>query len=181
MSNARKPWLSSLVLLATGLVAGYMLGGRPSSPAFAGGNDRYGESITASGSIMVQQDNLKIPSPLDAIYHLDYRAARLLGAVPSVRQSASSTDLIDSWAERDLIADFKLNLATGSSPHFQMTTGSLGIQASGLSVLYVFETVSKQVGVYRLTPHSTGANTQPRFDLLQLKSYALPVAAASNR
>ena len=46
---------------------------------------------------------------------------------PSGRRTISS-----AFAERDLVADFKLDLDNGPRPHFLMTTGSLGTYGDGL-------------------------------------------------
>ncbi|MDX2035073.1 MAG: hypothetical protein SFX72_00380 [Isosphaeraceae bacterium] len=171
MALTQRVWFRSSALVILGLAAGIGLASRPPAMAFSPGNDRSGESITATGSVMVQLDNQRNPTPLDAVYHLDYTGARLIAAIPSLRQSGASLTLIEGFAERDLIADFRLS--TSDRPHFQMTTGSLGAQAQGMSVLYVFETTTKQVGVYRLTPQASSASTLPRFDLVQLRAYGL--------
>lgn len=171
MSMPQSVWFRSSSMLIVGLIVGVLLANRPPTMVFAGGNDRSGESITATGSVMVQLDNQRNPTPLDAVYHLDYEGARLLGAIPSIRQSASSLNLIDGFAERDLLADF--HLALNSRPRFQMTTGSLGASAQGMAVLYVFETSTRQVAIYRLTPQATSTSSLPRFELVQLKSYAM--------
>lgn len=171
MSKPFRSWAPTGLTIVAAFVFGFASAYRPPVFALPGGNDRYGESITATGSIVVQLDGMKNPVPLDAVYHLDYSGARLLGGVPNVKKTADVTNIVEGFAERDLVADFKLSRDT--APHFQMTTGSLGSQASGLSLLYVFETTSKQVAIYRLTPQSVGLTATPRFDLLQLKSYGL--------
>ena len=54
-----------------------------------------------------------------------------------------------------------------------MTTGSLGQYMAGWAPLYVVETTSKQMGVYRIQLQETiGKASRPKFELLQIKSYA---------
>ena len=76
-------------------------------------------------------------------------------------------------SSRDLAADFKLDLDTGPKPYFMMTPGSLGPVTAGWSPLYVIETTSNQLAVYRLHLQETsGKSSRPKFELVQLKSYA---------
>lgn len=54
-----------------------------------------------------------------------------------------------------------------------MTTGSLGPFTAGWAPLYVVETTSNQMGVYRIELQQTaGKSSRPKFELIQLKSYA---------
>jgi hypothetical protein len=54
-----------------------------------------------------------------------------------------------------------------------MTTGSLGPFTAGWAPLYVIETTSNQLGVYRLNiQESSGKSGRPKFELVQLRSYA---------
>ena len=104
---------------------------------------------------------------------LDYKGGRLLATVPSYRQTNTSTRLIEPFSERDLVADFKLDLDTGPRPRFLMTTGSIGPDSAGWAPLYVFETTTSQVAVYRMLVQQTiGKASRPRFELLELRSYA---------
>ncbi len=53
-----------------------------------------------------------------------------------------------------------------------MTTGGLGRFSSGWAPLYVFETTTGQVGVYRMqVGQSFGTNLSPQFELVEMKSY----------
>jgi len=47
----------------------------------------------------------RAPSPLDALYFLDYKGGRLLATVPTYQQTDSSTHLIEPFSERDLVSD----------------------------------------------------------------------------
>jgi hypothetical protein len=63
-----------------------------------------------------------------------------------------------------------------------MTTGSLGTYSQGWAPLYVFETTTNQLGIYRMQVSQTvGRVSQPRFDLVELRTYAKPGGAASRR
>ena len=85
----------------------------------------------------------------------------------------TSTRLIEPFSERDLVADFKLDLDAGPRPRFLMTTGSLGPNNAGWAPLYVFETTTSQIGVYRMQIQQTiGITSRPRFELVELRSYA---------
>ena len=127
-----------------------------------------------TGPVLVRYDKATESSiPLDALYILDYKGGRLLASLPTFRQSTGATTIIESIVERDLVADFKVDLDTGPSPHFLMTTGSLGPFTAGWAPLYVIETTSNQLGVYKLNiQESSGKSGRPKFELVQLRSYA---------
>jgi hypothetical protein len=167
--------ISTATVLLVGLAAGWSLSLVRPAPLRAGG-DRRGETIMATGPVMVRYDEAtKAPIPLDALYILNFREGRLLASLPTFRQSTSSTTIIESFAERDLAADFKIDLDGGFQPHFLMTTGSLGQYTGGWAPLYVIETTSNQVAVYRL--ETAGKSGHSKFDLVQLRSYAKSSAA----
>jgi len=148
----------------------------------AGGGDRSGESIVTAGPVLVRyNEGLKVQLPQDALYYLDYQGGRLLATVPSFRQSVGSSKLLDSFAERDLVADFKIDLENGPKPRFLMTTGSLGSYSEGWSPLYVFESTTSQVGVYRVQQQIVGTNSRPRFDLMEIRSIARASLPSASR
>ena len=65
----------------------------------------------ATGPVLVRYDEAtKAPIPLDALYILDYKSGRLRASLPTFRQSTRSTTIIESFVERDLAADFKIDL-----------------------------------------------------------------------
>ena len=165
--------ISTAVVLLVGLSAGWCLSLVRPVRLHAGG-DRQGETILTTGPVLVRYDEAtKSPIALDALYILDYKAGRLLASLPTYRQSTSSTTIVESFVERDLVADFKLDLDTGARPRFMMTTGSLGPYTAGWAPLYVVETTSNQLGVYRIHLQETsGKSSRPKFELIQLKSYA---------
>jgi hypothetical protein len=166
--------VSTAFVLLVGLIAGWSLSLFRPAPVRAGAGDRLGEAIITTGPVLVRYDKATESSiSLDALYILDYKGGRLLASLPTFRQSASSTTIIESFVERDLVADFKLDVDTGPRPHFMMTTGSLGPYTAGWAPLYVVETTSNQMGVYRINlSETTGKSSRPKFELVQLKSYA---------
>jgi hypothetical protein len=114
----------------------------------------------------------KVQIPLEALYLLDYKGGRLMATIPSLRQTAGATHFIGAFAERDLVADFKLDLDIGARPHFLMTTGALGSFSPGWAPLYVCETTTNQLGVYRIVQQSVGTSSGGRLELIQLRSLA---------
>jgi hypothetical protein len=170
VSRLRVP---NVTLLVLGVLLGWGLARQPSPRLVAGGGDRSGESIVATGPILVRYDEgNKVQVPLDALYILDYKGGRLLGTVPSLHQTASRSRYLGSFAERDLAADFKLDLDTGPRPHFLMTTGSLGTYSGGWAPLFVFETTSNQIGIYRIHQQTVGTSASTRLELVELRSLA---------
>jgi hypothetical protein len=122
---------------------------------------------------MEYDDASKSPIPLEALYFLDYKAGKLLATIPSYRMAGTKMELIDGFVERDLVADFKLDLdAGGRPPRFLMTTGSLGRYSSGWAPLYVFETTTGQVAVYRMqVGQKYGESGSGRFELVEVRRY----------
>jgi hypothetical protein len=174
VKTLRHSQIPTAVALVIGVVLGWVLAVMRPAPLRAGGGDRSGESAVATGPVFVRYDEgAKAAIPLDAVYVLDYKGGRLLATIPIFRQSTSSTQVIDTFVERDLVADFKLDLESGATPRFLMTTGSLGPYTSGWAPLFVFETTTNQVAVYRIQmQESTKKGSRPRFELLELRSYA---------
>jgi hypothetical protein len=166
------------VMLLFGVLLGWILASLRPGPVRAGASDRSGDNIVVTGPVLVGYDEgSRSPIPLEALYFLDYRAARLLATVPSFRQANGASHMIDGFAERDLAADFKIDPDVGPRPRFLMTTGSLGT-FPGWAPLYVFETTTSQVAIYRMqTTQTIGKASRPRFELLELRSYATPEVA----
>jgi hypothetical protein len=166
--------ISTGLVLGTGMLLGWMLSATRPALLRASAGDRSGESIVTTGPVLVRYDEgTRAAIPFDAVYFLDYKGGRLLATIPSYRQAGRTTHLLHGFAERDLAADFKLDLDGGARPRFLMTTGSLGQYSSGWAPLYVFETTTSQVAVYRMDASVTaGATAQARFELLELQSYA---------
>jgi hypothetical protein len=165
-----------ILALGIGIALGWMLSGFRAAPMRASAGDRAGECIVATGPVLMQYDDAtKTPIPLEAVYFLDYKGGRLLATVPTYRLNGEKSEFIDGFAERDLAADFKINLETGPRPRFLMTTGGLGRYSAGWAPLYVFETTTGQVAVYRIqVGQSTGANAPTRFELMERRSYLKP-------
>lgn len=172
MESSWSKYPSVMLALAVGLIAGVVVGGGRAPQLIAAGGDRSGDSIVATGPVTIGYDEgLKVQIPHEAVYLLDYRGGKLLASIPTFRKGIGSTQFVDSFVERDLAADFKLDLETGPRPRFLMTTGGLGAYSAGWAPLYVFETVSHQLAIYRLQTYIVGTNSTPRFELVQLQSY----------
>jgi hypothetical protein len=181
MINPRRR-IPTIVSLTIGLALGWAMSSHRPPAAKAGGGDRYGDYSLTSGPIAIQyNERSKIQATQDAIYFLDYRGAKLLATVPVQRSSTSGSQMIDNFVERDLIADFKVDVDRGVNPHFLMTPGSLGAYGEAWAPLFVFETTTKQVAVYKLQVQSIGTKSSSKFELLEIKSYVtlppLPVQA----
>lgn len=184
MSSDRRPSVPHLITLLAGLGIGWAAaGGRP-QPLHATGADRWDESILAAGpSFIKYNETSKIQVAQDAIYFLDYRLGKLMATVPSMQQIGGKAKYVQAFAERDLAADFKLDLNSGPKPHFLMTTGSMASVAGnsysdGGAPLFVFETSTRQIGVYKIQQQMIGASSQVRCDLLEMKPFATPASAA---
>lgn len=177
MAETRRKIPRALVLVVgLGLGWGFDHLPRSGSVVRASGGDRSGESILTSGPVMVgYNEGRKVQTPLDALYYLDYKAGRLLATIPSFQASIGAAKLIDTFAERDLVTDFRINLDTGPRPQFLMTTGSLGTYSEGWAPLYVFETTTKQVAVYKIEQHTAGVKTVPKFQLMEIRPLPAPV------
>lgn len=174
MLTARRH-VPATVTLALGVILGWGLATlpRPQATLRASSGDRWGESILTTGPVLVRySEGHKVQLAQDAIYYLDYKGGRLLATVPSFQQSLGATKLIEGFAERDLVADFKLDPDTGPRPHFMMTTGSLGPYTEGWAPLYVFESTTNQVASYKVQPQLVGKKTLPKFELLDVRSFA---------
>ncbi len=176
--SARRARVAAVLLPILGVVVGWIIASlaslRPASVYAGGSSDRIGESAVVTGPVLIRYDeSTKSALPLNAVYLLDYKTGRLVATVPSFRQTGTSAHVIDTFLERDLVADFKLDLSTGRNPHFMMTTGALGPFSAGWAPLYVFETTTSQLGVYRVQIQQTiGPTSRPRFDLIERRSYA---------
>jgi hypothetical protein len=177
----RRPRLSPAVSLAVGLAVGWLLASLPRPALRAQGNVRCGENDNlASGPLSIQyHQTLKVQIPQEALYYIDYKTGRLLATVPSFRQSVGGASLLDQFAERDLAADFKIDLVNGPRPHFLMTTGALGTFGDGWAPLFVFESTTSQVAVYRVQQQYVGTRARPQFKLEEIRSFAPGAAAAS--
>ncbi len=172
MDGSRSP-IQIALALGAGVLLGWAGSGFRAKPMLASSIDRAGECIVATGPVLMQYDDTtKAPIPLEALYFLDYKGGRLLATIPSYRMAGTGMELIDGFVERDLAADFKLDLDGGARPRFLMTTGSLGRYSSGWAPLYVFETTTGQVAVYKAQiGQKYGESGSGRLELVQLRRY----------
>ncbi len=167
--------------LAAGVFIGWGLAATRLPVLRASGGDRSGQSILTSGPAMLGYNaGLKVQMSQDALYFLDYSGGRLWATIPSHQSGVGGNRIVGAFAERDLIADFKINMDE-KQPRFLMTTGSLGVYSEGWAPLYVFETTTSQVAVYRVQPQMIGAESKPRFELLEMRPLAPHNAVAGAR
>ncbi len=169
--------LKVAIAVLFGVTLGWLLAGTSARPLLAGSGDRSGESIVTTGPVFVRFDEAtKSAIPLEAVYLLDYKEGRLMAAIPSLKQTVNGTQMIEGFEDRDLVADFKLDLDSGPRPRFLMTTGATGPGSTGNAVVYVFEATTKQLAVYRLGVMSrfspTTLTSRPKFELVEVVSYA---------
>jgi hypothetical protein len=130
----------------------------PPRQAGAASNDRYQDSIMATGAVTV---NPKIQT--DGVWLLDYKAGKLLGTVIDRNQGK-----IVGWAEVDLATEFGLQRA--ADVHFMMTTGYI---TQGQSALYLAETTTGQFGVFTMGPGANGAGVAiRRHDMTKFRQVA---------
>ncbi|HEY2158221.1 MAG TPA: hypothetical protein VGH33_21510 [Isosphaeraceae bacterium] len=176
-----KPRLASIALATAALALGWLLaGGR--GPVNAGGGSRSGQSASVAGPVKVESGGAvqfgmgKIQAPLDAVYWIDYRGARLYASIPSSRKTAKDVQLLREFAERDLVDDFALK--PGDQPSFLMQAASLGGMGGGSSLLIVIEATSKQIAAYQAMPRANTLDGRPQFERLQLASYGPATSTA---
>ena len=138
-----------LLWLFTGLVLGAVGIGlvvNQPKPAYAA-NDRYGDYIMCTGTVTsTRVGRVRVASPTDGVWLLDYRSGKLLGTV--IDRNAGK---IVGWAEVDLVTEF--GIAPRQNVHFMMTTGNI---AQGQAALYIAETTTGKLGVYSMGPRPDG-------------------------
>ena len=177
--DASRSGIRLVLAMGVGVVLGWTSSVFHARPMQASAGDRAGECVVATGPVLQQfDDNTKAATALEAVYFLDYKGGRLLATVPTYRLAAGKTELIDGFAERDLAADFRLEQEGGQRPRFLMTTGALGRYSAGWAPLYVFETTSGQVGIYRVQiGQGYGANAPAQFELVEMRRYTKTAGA----
>ena len=168
MKTAMRTPLGIVTGLAIGLVAGLLLAS-PARMLQAGGGDRPDGPLLTVGQISAEKlRSTEVQVNMDAVYYLNYSRGRILAAVPLQRQTATATQVLSEFAERDLVADFRL--PPGSDPHFVMTTGTLGaLGGESWAPLYVIESSTGQLAIYRVEPRAVAGSSQPTFRLLELR------------
>ena len=177
MTTLRRPGVPHALTLAAGLALGWLTAGGQPAPIRAGGGDRFDESILTAGPVYVRyNEGTKVQVPTDALYYLDYRTGRLLATIPSFKRTTGNSKVIESFVERDLVADFKIDIDTGPRPHFLMTTGSIAtgvnnVYADGWAPLYVVEAVTRQVATYKVQEQVVGTTSRPVLELLEIRPF----------
>ena len=156
--------------LVAGVALGWSFGGGRPAVVRADGGDRSGESILTTGVVALEFDKVKqMNIAKEAVYFLDYQGGRLLATVPGIQQTPGQVRVLGDFAERDLIADF--GVPRNLEPHFAMTTGSIGEHGDTWAPVYVVETVTKQIAVYRVVEQRTVTSSRPKFELLERRPF----------
>jgi hypothetical protein len=151
-------------LAGAGGVAAALLFLGQARQAGAASNDRYQDSIMATGAVSV---SAKVQT--DGVWLLDYKAGKLLGTVID-----RGSGKIVGWAEVDLTAEY--GLQAKADVHFMMTTGYI---TQGQSALYLAETSTGQFGVYTMGPGANGTGIAiRRHDLTKFRQQAAAQPAA---
>lgn len=148
--------------IAVGVVGAMFYLGQP-RPAGAASNDRYQDTIMATGAVSI---NPRVQT--DGVWMLDYKAGKLLGTV--VDRNAGK---IVGWAEVDLRGEF--DLKANADVHFLMTTGYI---TQGQSALYLAETSTGKFGVYTMGPGTNGTGVVIRRHDMTTFREAVPPANA---
>ena len=151
----RVMWMAAGV--AVGMVATMFYFGQP-QPAGAASNDRYQDTIMATGAVTV---NPRVQT--DGVWLLDYKTGKLLGTVID-----RGTGKIVGWSEVDLQTEFSVQ--PKQDVHFMMTTGYI---TQGQSALYLAETATGQMGVYTMGPgQAPGSVAIRRHDMTKFRQQA---------
>lgn len=168
-----REWVGRIGWVALGGALAWLAAGRgePRVIAVPVGQQAPDGAALATGPVSISyNDRTKLQINQDALYFLDYRAGKLYASIPEQKSTVNSSTLINAFVERDLVADFKIDANATASPQFLMTTGGIGSSGEDGAPLYIFETTTRQVAVYKLTSQSVGVITRPRFDLKEVKS-----------
>ena len=106
--TARRPTASHALILTVGVVAGWAIGSARPTAILANGGDRWGDRALASGPASVEIDAQKQLHYQDALYYLNYSTGRLFASIPFPKQVGLKHQIVNEFAERDLIADFQI-------------------------------------------------------------------------
>ncbi len=176
--------ISPAIFLLGSLLAGWALAAPRSQPLRAAAEGPGDEPLLVTGPAFVTyNEGSKTQVAQDAVYYLDYRAGKLLATIPRPKPSGTNGKFFDSFAERDLVADFKLDNTPGPPPRFLMTTGSISTGSNnrygdGWAALYVVETTTRQMAAYKIEQSQIGARSKLKFELLEVSPFSAPVPPA---
>ncbi len=158
---------------AIALVAGIVLGATWASSRplelHAGGGDRPDAAVVTTAPIATETNQArKIQITNDAVYYLNYSRGFLYAAVPMPVQVGTAMRVLSDFGERDLLQDFQI--PPGITPHFTMTSGTMGGLSEGWAPLYVFETTTGQMAAYRADPQMRTGSSAPILRLLEKRA-----------
>ena len=135
------------------------------------GRDR--KEILATGPVLVRYDQTTKASIRSMRSTSSTMCRRMRAALPTFRQPAQSTTIIESFVDRDLAADFKVDFIVADVP-LLMTTGSLG---PGRPVGSALRHRDHEQPARRLPPHPADGSRRPVNELCN--AAVSPSAAAS--
>jgi hypothetical protein len=125
-------------------------------------------SVTTGPIAMMLNHVLDAAVNQDAVYILDETNGRLWVSAPAMIQGgAGPTKTIENFVEYDLRKDFKMSANVPA--RFVMTIGRVGMVNAPI---YVFEEISRRVGVYRISPSMKGVQVRLWIQLMEFKSIA---------
>jgi hypothetical protein len=157
----------AMMLVVAGFLAGWLVAGARPRPVAAGGGDRPDAATVTTATIAVEANpKLGVQFNTDAVYYLNYSRGFLYVAVPMPNNQVGAVGrILSDFGERDLLKDFAL--PPGATPHFAMASGQLGMLSSGFAPLYVFESTTGQLAVYRTEPQFKSRSSAPTLVLLE--------------
>jgi hypothetical protein len=157
------------LLLTCGALLGVAIAGRPALRLDAAGGDRADAAVVTTGPISIEQNpTLKVQVASDAVYYLNYSRGFLYAAVPMPTVTPGQSRLLSDFGERDLLRDFQIG--AGTTPHFTMVTGTLGVMSEGWAPLYVFETTTGQMVAYRVISQARVGSSAPRLEIVERRN-----------
>ncbi|MFO0958001.1 MAG: hypothetical protein U0800_11325 [Isosphaeraceae bacterium] len=138
--------------------------------------DRSGYQVASGPILMMPDPSSKVLYPLEAVYYLDYRGARLLAILPTgtaptptaaslaAQGSPSNDRFTTTCVGRDLAADFAIPPEV--EPRFLMTIARQGYGNGGWAPLFVIEGTTNQAISYRVSSEIVGGVNRAKFVLL---------------
>lgn len=136
--------------------------------------DRSGYQVTSGPILMMPDPSSRVLYPVEAVYYLDYRGARLLAIIPTgsaptpspanIPAATTSDRISTTCVGRDLAADFAI--PPGVEPRFLMTVARQGYGNGGWAPLFVIEASTNQAISYRVSAEMVGGASRSKFTIL---------------
>lgn len=140
--------------------------------------DRSGYQVASGPILMVPDPGSRVLYPVEAVYYLDYRGARLMAMIPTGNASVPTPATVSpampdsavrdrvntACVARDLAADFAI--PAGVEPRFLMTVARQGFGNGGWAPLFVIEGSTNQAISYRVSSEMVGGVNRSKFVML---------------